>query len=230
GVECQPDKEFETVTIAYKGRIRHNDNSGGGGVTGEGDVQWMTGGSGILHKEFHEVTLSKEGGNLQMVQLWVNLSSENKKQKPKYQSITKEQIGKFGLENNAGIIEVIAGEYKGVKGPAYTFSPVELQNAKLNKGGKATFSFPTYYTAAALVIKGSIKVNGEANVPTDHFVLFDTDEETFEIEAVEDSIVLILAGKPLREPIFAHGPFVMNTRNEIIDAIEDFNNGKFGVL
>lgn len=230
GVGVHPHKGFETVTIAYKGRIKHNDNSGGGGIISEGDAQWMTAGSGILHKEFHEETFSKEGGNLQMVQLWVNLSKENKKQKPKYQSITKEQMGRVELPDHAGTVEVIAGEYNGVKGPAFTFSPVELQNAKLNKDGKVVFTFPSYYTVAALVIKGSIKVNTEEEVPTDHFVLFNTDGESFSIEAMEDSIVLIMAGNPLREPIFAHGPFVMNTRNEIIEAIDDFNNGKFGVL
>lgn len=230
GVGTHPHKGFETVTIAYKGKIRHNDNSGGGGIIGEGDVQWMTAGSGILHKEFHEEGFSKQGGEFQMVQLWVNLSAENKKQAPKYQSIAKEQIKQFVLPNNAGTIEVIAGNYQGTEGAAQTFSPVELQNAKLKKGGKATFTFPNFYTAAALVIEGSILVNGTETAPTDHFVLFDTDEDSFEIEALEDAVVLILAGKPLREPIAAHGPFVMNTRNEIIEAIDDFNNGKFGVL
>lgn len=230
GVGVHPHRGFETVTIAYQGKVAHHDSAGGGGIIGQGDVQWMTAASGVLHKEYHEEEFSKTGGIFQMVQLWVNLPAKDKMSTPKYQAITNEQINKFELPDNAGIIEVIAGEYQHLKGAASTFTPVNLQNAKLNKGGKATFSFPAHYNTALLVIEGSVKVNDAEEVPTDHFVLFENKGEDFTIEALENAIVLVLSGEPINEPIFAHGPFVMNTREEIVQAIEDVNAGKFGYL
>ncbi len=230
GVGVHPHKGFETVTIAYKGSVAHKDSSGGGGVIKEGDVQWMTAGNGVLHKEFHEENFSKHGGSFQMVQLWVNLPAKDKKVAPKYQAITKDNIKKYPLEDNAGTIEVIAGKYKEVTGPASTFSPVHLMNAKLNKGGKADFSFPRDYTTALLVIEGNILVNEDRNVPTDHFLLFGNEGDLFSIEATENAVVLVMSGAPLKEPIAAHGPFVLNTQEELVQAFEDFNNGKFGVL
>lgn len=231
GVGVHPHRGFETVTIAYKGKVAHHDSSGNSGVIGEGDVQWMTAASGVLHKEYHEKEFSQTGGEFQMVQLWVNLPAKDKMSQPKYQGITNDQIEKYILPDNAGLIEVIAGEYQNVKGAASTFTPVHLQNAKLNKGGKAGFSFPADYNTALLVIQGSIKVNGTEEIPTDHFVLFENQGEDFSIEALEnDTIVLILSGAPINEPIAAHGPFVMNTREEIIQAFEDVNMGRFGYL
>jgi quercetin 2,3-dioxygenase len=230
GVGVHPHRGFETVTIAYKGKVAHHDSAGGGGIIGEGDVQWMTAASGVLHKEYHEEEFSKTGGIFQMVQLWVNLPAKDKMSVPKYQAITNEQISKFELPDNAGIIEVIAGEYQNLKGSASTFTPVHLQNAKLNKGGKTAFSFPAHYNTALLVIEGSIKVNGSETVLTDHFALFENNGEDFTIEALENAVVLVLSGEPINEPIFAHGPFVMNTREEIIQAFDDVNLGKFGYL
>ncbi|UBB90607.1 pirin family protein [Candidatus Kaistella beijingensis] len=229
GVGVHPHRGFETVTIAYQGRVEHGDSSGGGGIIGQGDVQWMTAASGVLHKEFHETEWAKEGGIFQMVQLWVNLPAKDKMSPPKYQAIKNSEMKNVDLGEN-GFIEVIAGEFNGEKGPATTFSPVNLMNAKLKSGGKAEFSFPANFNTAALVIEGNIMVNGEEKVPTDHLVLFQNEGETFTIEAAEDSIVLILSGEPLNEPIYPHGPFVMNTREEIIQAFDDFNNGKFGYL
>ena len=229
GVGVHPHRGFETVTIAYQGRVEHGDSSGGGGIIGQGDVQWMTAASGVLHKEFHETEWAKEGGIFQMVQLWVNLPAKDKMSPPKYQSIKNSEMKNVDLGEN-GFIEVIAGEFNGEKGPATTFSPVNLMNAKLKSGGKAEFSFPANFNTAALVIEGNIMVNGEEKVATDHLVLFQNEGETFTIEAAEDSIVLILSGEPLNEPIYPHGPFVMNTREEIIQAFDDFNNGKFGYL
>ncbi len=230
GVGVHPHRGFETVTIAYQGKVAHHDSAGGGGIIGEGDVQWMTAASGVLHKEYHEEEFSKKGGIFQMVQLWVNLPAKDKMSTPKYQAITNEQISKFELPDNAGIVEVIAGEYQNLKGAASTFTPVNLQNAKLNKGGKATFSFPANYNTALLVIEGSVKVNDIETVATDHFVLFENKGEDFTVEALENAIVLVLSGEPINEPIFAHGPFVMNTREEIEQAINDVNLGKFGYL
>lgn len=229
GVGVHPHRGFETVTIAYKGRVEHGDSAGGGGIIGEGDVQWMTAASGVLHKEFHETEWAKEGGIFQMVQLWVNLPAKDKMSPPKYQAIKNSEMKKVDLGENV-LIEVIAGDYNGEKGPASTFSPVNLMNAKLKKGGKANFSFPENFNTAALVIEGSIIVNGEEKVPTDHFVLFENEGENFTLEASEDSVVLVISGEPLNEPIFPHGPFVMNTREEIIQAFDDFNTGKFGYL
>lgn len=229
GVGVHPHRGFETVTIAYKGRVEHGDSAGGGGIIGEGDVQWMTAASGVLHKEFHETEWAKEGGIFQMVQLWVNLPAKDKMSPPKYQAIQNSEMKKVDLGEN-GFIELIAGEYQGEKGLATTFSPVHLMNAKLKKGGKADFNFPANFNTAALVIEGNIIVNGEENAPTDHFVLFENEGENFTIEASEDAVVLIISGEPLKEPIFHHGPFVMNNRNEILQAFDDFNQGKFGYL
>lgn len=230
GVGVHPHRGFETVTIAYQGKVAHHDSSGGGGVIAEGDVQWMTAASGVLHKEYHEENFSKAGGDFQMVQLWVNLPAKDKISKPKYQSIANAEINKFHLSGNAGTVEVIAGEYNDVKGSASTFTPLHLLNAKMNKGGKAEFSFPENYNTALLVIEGSIKVNGTEDAPTNHFVLFENNAEKFTLEATEDAIVLVLSGQPIKEPIAAQGPFVMNTRAELVQAIDDYNMGKFGYL
>lgn len=230
GVGVHPHKGFETVTIAYKGRIAHHDSSGGGGIIGEGDVQWMTAASGILHKEYHEESWSKAGGDFQMVQLWVNLPAKYKLSNPKYQAITNSQINRFILENGQGEIEVIAGQFKNIKGAASTFSPINLFNAKLNKGAKTEFNSPAKFNTALLVIEGNITVNDSELVKVDHFVLFENKGETFTVLANEESTVLILSGEPINEPIAAHGPFVMNTREEIMQAYDDFNKGKFGYL
>ena len=229
GVGVHPHRGFETVTIAYQGKVEHHDSAGGGGVIGQGDVQWMTAASGVLHKEFHETEWAKEGGIFQMVQLWVNLPAKDKMSTPKYQAIKNADMKIVDLGEN-GFVEIIAGEFQGEKGPAQTFSPVNLMNAKLKNGGTAEFSFPAGFNTGALVIEGHITVNGEDKVATDHFVLFENEGETFTVTANEDSVILIISGEPLNEPIFPHGPFVMNTREEIIQAFEDFNSGKFGYL
>ncbi len=229
GVGVHPHRGFETVTIAYQGKIEHHDSSGGGGVIGEGDVQWMTAASGVLHKEFHETEWAKEGGIFQMVQLWVNLPAKDKMSLPKYQSISHDKMTVVDLGEN-GLIEVIAGNYNEFQGPASTFSPVNVMNVKLKKGGKADFSFPEGQTTFLLLIEGNIVVNGSENVPTDHLVLFEREGNDFTIEASDDAIVLVISGEPLNEPIVPHGPFVMNTDAEIMQAFEDYNQGKFGYL
>ena len=230
GVGVHPHKGFETVTIAYKGKVEHGDSTGSGGIIHEGDVQWMTAASGILHKEFHEKEWSKKGGEFQMVQLWVNLPAKYKNDPPKYQNISNERIAKMKLPDEAGTVEVIAGEYAGQQGAASTFSPVHVYNVKLEKGKKTSFSFPQEYTTAMLMIEGVSKINDDQIVDEDHFAVFHKDGDTFEIEALENAIILILSGQPIKEPIAAHGPFVMNTREEIIQAFNDFNLGKFGYL
>lgn len=230
GVGVHPHRGFETVTIAYKGKVEHHDSHGGGGVIGEGDVQWMTAASGVLHKEFHEREWSEQGGLFQMVQLWINLPAKFKMSHPRYQAIHNAEMVKVALPEDAGYVEVVAGEYEGKQGPAKTFSPVNLMNARLNKGGKVEFSFPANYNTALLVIEGSIVINKTEEAPVDHFVLFENGGENFELEATEDAVVLVMSGEPLNEAIIAHGPFVMNTRREIVQAFDDFNQGKFGYL
>ncbi len=230
GVSVHPHRGFETVTIAYKGKVAHHDSFGNSGIIGEGDVQWMTAASGLLHKEYHEENFSKAGGDFQMVQLWVNLPAKDKMSKPKYQAITNADIAKYQLPSNNGTIEIIAGEHRDIKGTAFTFSPVNVLNARLSKNAKETFSFAASYNTVLLVIEGSIKVNDTETVETDHLVLFENDGESFTVEAADNSVVLILSGKPLNETIAAHGPFVMNTRKELMEAFDDYNKGKFGYL
>ena len=229
GVGVHPHRGFETVTIAYHGRIAHHDSAGNSGIIGEGDVQWMTAASGLLHKEYHEETFSKTGGLFQMVQLWVNLPAKYKMTAPKYQEITHGMMGKYEVPGDKGVVEVIAGEYKNVKGPASTFTPLQVYNARLKKGAVVEFDFPSTYNTGLLVVEGTVVVN-DKEVATDHFVLFKNDGEEISIEASEDAIILILSGEPINEPIAQYGPFLMNTWEELEQAIQDVNAGKFGVL
>lgn len=228
GVDVHPHAGFETVTIAYHGRIAHHDSAGNSGVIGEGDVQWMTAGSGLLHKEYHERSFSEKGGEFQMVQLWVNLPAKYKKTSPKYQAISNDMMGRYTLKDGS-YIEVIAGEFNGVKGPASTFTPMHVFNAHLKKDGRSSFNFPSTYNTAFLVIKGNVRINGQT-AGTDHFVLFGNEGESIELQATEEAIVLILSGEPIHEPIVAYGPFLMNTWEEIEEAVRDVNLGKYGIL
>lgn len=228
GVGVHPHRGFETVTIAYKGRVEHHDSSGGGGVIGEGDVQWMTAASGVLHKEHHEQAFAKEGGPFQMVQLWVNLPAKDKMSAPKYQAITNAQMGRYALPKG-GYVEVIAGEYKGVQGPATTHTPMAMLNARLRAGETTDFAFPAHHNTLVLAIEGSARLNG-TDLPQNHLAKLDNVGETFTLEATEDAVILILSGEPIGEPIAAYGPFVMNTKEEIRQAFADFEAGKFGEL
>jgi hypothetical protein len=230
GVGVHPHRGFETVTIAYHGKVAHHDSTGKSGVIGEGDVQWMTAGAGVLHKEYHEEEFSKKGGLLQMVQLWVNLPSKYKMTPAKYQAIESKNMKRVMLDDGESSVDLIAGDYKGMKGPAFTFSKVDLFNANLIRGAKAGFSFEKNFNTGMLVIEGEVKINNLKVVPENHFVFFSHDGEDILVEAVEKSVVLILSGEPIHEPISSYGPFVMNTEAEISQAYEDFNNGKFGYL
>ena len=230
GVGVHPHRGFETVTIAYHGSVAHHDSAGNSGIIGEGDVQWMTAGAGILHKEYHEKEFSKKGGMMQMVQLWVNLPAKDKMTPAKYQAIENRMMGKVNLTDNASTIEVIAGEYNGTKGPATTFSPVSLFNAKLIQGARAEFSFSNESNTGMLVIEGEVRVNDSKTAPENNFILFGHDQDEIVLEALRDSVVLILSGDPILEPIASYGPFVMNTQSEIKQAYEDFYSGKFGHL
>ncbi|QTY25909.1 pirin family protein [Flavobacterium sp. CS20] len=229
GVGVHPHRGFETVTIAYQGKIAHHDSNGGGGVIEQGDVQWITAGSGVLHKEYHEKSFSKKGGDFQMAQLWVNLPAKHKMTSPKYQAISKNNLSKHQLDGDSGYIEVIAGNYKNTQGKADTFSEIHMMNAKLNANGSAEFSFPAEFNTCVLVVEGEIEIQNQ-KILTDHFVLFENNGEDFEIKADKDAVALVLSGQPLNEPIAAQDSFVMNTKAEIHQAIKDFTNGKFGHL
>jgi quercetin 2,3-dioxygenase len=230
GVGVHPHRGFETVTIAYHGAVAHHDSAGNSGVIYPGDVQWMTAGGGILHKEYHEAEFSKNGGDFQMVQLWVNLPAKDKMSKPKYQGIKHQDIARYDLPNGSGTIEVIAGAYKDIKGSASTFTPINVFNVRLNKGGKASISLPENHNTGFVVIEGSIKINGADTAEADEFVHFKNEGSEIEIEALENAVILVLSGEPINEPIAQYGPFLMNTSEEIQQAISDYNQGKFGFL
>ncbi len=229
GVDVHPHKGFETVTIAYKGSVAHHDSAGNSGVIRPGDVQWMTAGAGILHKEYHEQEYARKGGPFEMVQLWVNLPAKDKNTPAHYQSLTAEGMGTLDLPGQAGTATVIAGDFNGTKGPATTFTPVNLASLKLNKGGSVITSSPAAFNTMLLVIEGSITVNG-TTAGEHSFVLFKNEGEELELTAEKDSVVLLLSGEPIDEPIAAYGPFVMNTQEEIVNAIQEFNSGKYGTL
>lgn len=229
GVGAHPHRGFETVTIAYDGKVEHHDNKGNQGVIGPGDVQWMTAASGILHKEYHETEFSKNGGVLHMIQLWVNLPKSKKMTEPKYQSLLKEEMGIVKLENNQGQISIISGEVKGVKGPANTFTNINIYNVSLQEYGKVTLSEPSFFNTGILVLKGEVKINGDQISKERDFILFDNVEGTISVESItEESLFIVLSGEPINEPIVSSGPFVMNTEEEIYQAYVDFRNNKFG--
>jgi quercetin 2,3-dioxygenase len=230
GVGVHPHRGFETVTIAYHGSVAHHDSSGNSGIIREGDVQWMTAGAGVLHKEYHEKEFSKKGGMIQMVQLWVNLPAKYKMTPAKYQAIEMEMMGRVVLNDNQSTVEIISGEYQGTKGPATTFSPVNMFNAKLISGCRAGFRFGNESNTGMLVIEGEVRVNESKTAPDDNFILFGHDGEEIVLEALKNSVILILSGDPINEPVASYGPFLMNTQSEIKQAYEDFYNGKFGHL
>ncbi|RYG20398.1 MAG: pirin family protein [Chitinophagaceae bacterium] len=230
GVGVHPHRGFETVTIAYHGAVAHHDSAGNSGVIYPGDVQWMTAARGILHKEYHDQAFSKKGGFFQMVQLWVNLPAKDKMSTPRYQALKHDEIAKVTLPADAGTLEVIAGNFDGKLGSASTFTPIQMYNARLNKGGKSVFNFPAHYNTSLLIVEGKISVNNTSIVERDRLVFFKNEGEEIEIESLENSIVLILSGEPINEPIVQYGPFLMNTQEEIKQAITDYNEGRFGYL
>lgn len=229
GVGVHPHRGFETVTLAWQGSVAHHDSAGGGGVIGPGDVQWMTAASGILHKEVHEESYARRGGPFQMAQLWVNLPKAHKMSPPRYQSITSDRMGIVALPENAGSVRVIAGEYQGAKGPAQTFTKIDVFDVRLNARGRVEFTFPARHNLGLLVMKGDIAINGTHAAAHDLAVLENAGERLF-IEAESEAHLLVLSGEPIDEPIVQYGPFVMNSAQEIQQAFADFASGKFGHL
>ncbi|HAT1621339.1 TPA: pirin family protein [Raoultella planticola] len=230
GVGEHPHRGFETVTIVYSGEVEHRDSTGKGGVIGPGDVQWMTAGAGILHEEFHSAEFTRTGGELKMIQLWVNLPAKDKMTQPGYQSITADVIPAVELPNKAGHMRVIAGRYEDIVGPAHTFSPLNVWDLQLNQSQEITLHQPDGWSTALVVLEGEIVVNGEDNAREGQLVVFSQKGETLHLAARSHAKVLLMAGEPLQEPIVGYGPFVMNTKTQIAEAVRDFNSGRFGQI
>jgi redox-sensitive bicupin YhaK (pirin superfamily) len=230
GVGTHPHRGFETVTIVYAGEVSHRDSGGGGGTIGPGDVQWMTAGSGVVHEEFHAEPFTRRGGLLDMVQLWVNLPAKHKMTTPRYQSILDADMPRVALPDGAGTLRVIAGDYAGVQGPAHTFSPMLVADVQLVAGKRAGFTVLDGWSLAVVLLHGRATASDQALLQPAQFALYDQAGSRFSLHAEEDSLVLLLAGAPLNEPIEGYGPFVMNTAREIDEAIDDFNSGRFGTL
>jgi redox-sensitive bicupin YhaK (pirin superfamily) len=229
GVGEHPHRGFETVTIVYAGEVAHRDSSGNSGLIGPGDVQWMTAASGILHEEFHSPEFTRRGGSLEMAQLWVNLPAKDKMSAPRYQTILSKNIPDVALPDRAGRVRVIAGEYGGHSGPAATFTELNVWDVRLDKGRAAVLRIPDGHTTAIAVLKGTIVVNGSQTVRHAELLVLDRAGDEVRIEAGSaDAVFLVLSGEPIAEPIVGYGPFVMNSRQEIEAAMDDFRMGKFG--
>lgn len=229
GVGWHPHRGFETVTLAWEGSVAHRDNAGNAGVIGPGDVQWMTAAGGIFHEEYHEDDFARRGGRMHMMQLWVNLPKKDKMAPPGYQPITASDIPTVTLPDGAGTVRVIAGELDGARGPAKTFTPITMLDAKLVAGGRFTVALPMGFNALAVVASGRVTV-GEHRASTGELVLFENDAPSLEVTADEATHLIVLAGEPLGEPIVQYGPFVMNAPEEIEQAVRDIERGKFGPI
>jgi redox-sensitive bicupin YhaK (pirin superfamily) len=230
GVGEHPHRGFETVTIAYQGAVEHRDSAGHSGTIYPGDVQWMTAASGVVHEEQHEREFARKGGTFEMVQLWVNLPKAKKMSKPRYQTLTKENIPVVQL-GAAGYARIIAGELSGVAGPAKTFTPVNLFDVRLNAGNQTELTLRNGHNAAVVLLKGDVIVNGSQHLQGEaKIAVLSAEGETITLDAKEDTILLILSGEPINEPVMSYGPFVMNTRDEILQAVSDYQAGKLGHL
>jgi hypothetical protein len=230
GVGEHPHRGFETVTIAYQGAVEHHDSAGNAGTIFPGDVQWMTAASGVVHEEKHEREFAEEGGVFEMVQLWVNLPAAKKMSAPRYQAITKEQIPPVQL-GAGSYARVIAGDLNGVRGPAKTFTPVDLFDVRAKAGERFEIALPEGQNAAVVLLKGNVKLNGTAPLKGEALIaVLDREGDAVTVEVVEDSTLLVLSGEPINEPVASYGPFVMNTREELAQAVEDYRKGKMGHL
>jgi redox-sensitive bicupin YhaK (pirin superfamily) len=230
GVGEHPHRGFETVTLMYHGKVAHRDSTGSGGVIGPGDVQWMTAASGIVHEELHEKEFSEQGGLLEGIQLWVNLPKAFKMSPPRYQTLVSKDIPTVDLGEGAGQLRVIAGEFRGIKGPAKTFSPVHLYDLRLKAGHRMDLSLPEGFNSSLFVLHGQAVMNGSGTVREVEIALLGQKGERVTIEAKKDATILVMSGEPIVEPIARYGPFVMNTRDELIQAAQDYQAGKMGHL
>jgi redox-sensitive bicupin YhaK (pirin superfamily) len=227
GVDWHPHRGFETVSIAYEGEVEHEDSAGNRGRIGPGDVQWMTAGAGILHKEMHGRSLSERGGDFELVQLWVNLPAKSKMTAPGYQTLLDGDIPAVKLAGG-GRVRVIAGEFEGAKGPAKTFTPINLWDLRLPAEASVQLRLPEGHTTALFVLKGKVRLNGTQAAGEAELALFEREGEEISVEAETAATILVLNGKPIDEPVIGYGPFVMNTQQEIRQAIADYQEGRLG--
>jgi redox-sensitive bicupin YhaK (pirin superfamily) len=230
GVGQHPHRGFETVTIVYQGELEHRDSTGAGGLIGPGDVQWMTAADGIIHEEFHSPAFARQGGTLEMVQLWVNLPARHKRAAAGYQTLLAEDIPQPALDAGAGSLRVIAGRYQGSEGPARTFTDMDVWDMRLNAGAVLRLPLLPGRNAALVVLRGQLRVNAERDAGPANLVLFARDGDNVQIEALQDTSVLLLSGEPIDEPIVGYGPFVMNSQAQIAESFDDFHAGRFGQL
>lgn len=230
GVGEHPHRGFETVSVAYEGEVEHRDSTGAGGIIRAGEVQWMTAAGGLMHEEFQSENFACNGGVQHFIQLWVNLPAKHKMDKPHYQAITRDMIKEFKLDEKGSVARVIAGNFKGTTGAAKTYTPIEMYDLRLTKGAEISYDIPLNHNAMLLITKGEVTMNGKENVKHKDFVVFNNDGETIHLLAKEDSMVFFISGEPINESIARYGPFVMNSKAEIMQAMEDVNSGKFGVL
>lgn len=230
GVGEHPHRGFETVTIVYQGLVAHRDSAGNSGVIGPGDVQWMTAASGIVHEELHEKEWAKRGGTLQAIQLWVNLPKSSKMSAPGYQTIVNDQIPVVQLDGGAGSLRVIAGSVGGAKGPAKTFTPIELYDLRLRAGHSMPLQIPNGYNVGLLILSGQASVEGAHRLSEADLAVFLSTGESVTIIAEEDATILVMAGEAIDEPVARYGPFVMNTNAELVQAVNDYQAGKMGHL
>lgn len=230
GVGEHPHAGFETVTIVYQGEVAHRDSTGEGGVIGPGDVQWMTAGEGILHEEFHSPEFARDGGTLEMVQLWVNLPSKHKQTEPGYQALRADDIPTVELLDEEGHVRVIAGEFQGQSGPAETYSPMNVWDVRLNAGVELEFETPEGWTTALVTLDGTVVVNDTETCSNTGVVIFERDGRRCSVKAEREAKLLVLSGHPIDEPVAARGPFVMNTREELSEVMQQFQAGTFGAI
>ncbi|MGN8342884.1 pirin family protein [Pseudomonas sp. SMV71] len=228
GVGQHPHRGFETVTIVYQGELEHRDSTGSGGTIGPGDVQWMTAASGIIHEEFHSEAFARQGGFMEMVQLWVNLPAKDKMAPAGYQTLLKADIPNIALKDDAGSLRLIAGDFDGQHGPAKTFTPIDVWDIRLNAGKNLTLDLHEGHNTALVVLRGSVQVNDRERVEAGQLALFERAGDQLSLQANNDAAVLLLSGEPIDEPIVGHGPFVMNSEQEIHQAFSDFHSGRFG--
>jgi len=230
GVGEHPHRGFETVTIVYHGEVEHRDSSGGGGRIGPGDVQWMTAAGGLVHEEFHGREFARRGGLFEMVQLWVNLPAKDKLSPPHYQALLDAQIPAVALPGGQGTLRVIAGSFGGAKGPAQTFSPIEVWDLRIPAGQRVELAVPEGHTALLAILHGSLRIDGSNPIGEASAALLERRGSTIAAQAEQDVTALVLAGQPLDEPIAGMGPFVMNTREQIEQAVTDYQSGRMGHL
>lgn len=230
GVGEHPHRGFETVTVVYSGEVEHRDSAGGGGRIGPGDVQWMTAGSGLVHEEMHGDDFSKKGGLFEMIQLWVNLPAKDKMTRPRYQGLTASEIPSVDLGNGAGTLRVIAGDYRHHRGPAKTFTPMNMWDVQVGAQNQVDFELPEGHNTLVFVLSGKVRLGSGEVIESAELAVFDREGKSLSMTAEVDAKILILTGEPINEPVIGYGPFVMNTPAEIQQAFVDFNTGKMGQL